>query len=43
MEVKTNVFYVMAFDQIKIQVSWASKNDHHILSFVKDMDVIAKK
>ena len=33
------VFYVIAFDIIKIQISWASQNDHEILSFVKAINL----
>ena len=37
------VFYVIAFDQIKILKSWASQNDGQILSFVKAINVVGKK
>ena len=38
-----NVFYIIAFDLIKILRSWASQNDHQILSFVKAINVVGKK
>ena len=38
-----NVFYVTAFDLIKILRSWASQNDRHILSFMKAIDKVGKK
>jgi hypothetical protein len=41
LEFKKNVFYVIAFDLIKI--SWASQNGHQILYFVKATDVFGKK
>ena len=43
METKKKVFYVIAFDLIKILKCWASKNDGQILSFVKANDVVGKK
>jgi hypothetical protein len=42
MEAK-KVFYVIAFDLIKILKSWASQNDCQILSFVKVFNVVGKK
>ena len=37
------VFYVIAFDLIKILKSWASQNDCQNLSFVKAIIVVGKK
>jgi hypothetical protein len=36
------VFYVIAFDLIKILKNWASQNDRQILSFVKAINVVGK-
>jgi hypothetical protein len=43
LEVKKNVFYVVAFDPIKIFLSWALQNDCQNLSFVKPINVVGKK
>ena len=43
LEAKKYVFYVLAFDLTKIQISWASQNDHQILNFVKAINVVGKK
>ena len=43
MEIEKFVFYVVAFDSIKIQTPLASQNDRHNLSFVKDICVAEKK
>ena len=43
LEAKKKVFYVIAFDLIQILKSWASQNDHQILSFVKAINVVGKK
>ena len=43
METKKKVFYVIAFDLIKILKCWASQNDSQILSFVKANNVVGKK
>ena len=40
---KPFLFYVIAFDQIKILTSWAPQNDHLKHSFVKDIDVVGEK
>ena len=37
------VFYVIVFDQIGIQISWAHQNDHQNLSFMRDINEVAKK
>ena len=37
------MFYVVAFDPIRIQTCLALQNDHQTLSFVKDTYVVAKK
>ena len=42
-ETKKKVFYVIAFDLIKILKCWASQNDGQILSFVKANNVVGKK
>ena len=39
---KTFVFYVIAFDLIKILRSWASQNDFQILSFVKAVNIVGE-
>ena len=41
-EEREKLFYVVAFDLIKILKSWASQNDRHILSFVKDINVVVR-
>ena len=38
-----NVFYVIAFDLIKILRSWASQNDRQILSFMQAFNIVGKK
>jgi hypothetical protein len=38
-----NVFYVIAFDLIKILRSWASQNDRQILSFMKAINIVGEK
>ena len=38
-----NVFYVIAFDLVKILRSWASQNDCQILSFMKAINIVGKK
>ena len=38
-----NVFYVTAFDLIKILRSWASQNDRQILSFMKAINIVGKE
>ena len=43
LETKKKVFYVIAFDLIKILKCWASQNDGQILSFVKANNVVGKK
>ena len=43
MEIEKFVFYVVAFDSIKIQTPLAPQNDRHNLSFVKDICVAGKK
>ena len=43
LETKKKVFYVIAFDLIKILKCWASQNDGQILSFVKANDAVGKK
>ena len=43
LETKKKVFYVIAFDLIKILKCWASQNDGQILSFVKANNVFGKK
>ena len=43
LEKKEKVFYVIAFDLIKILKCGASQNDGQILSFVKANDVVGKK
>ena len=43
MEVEKFVFYVVAFDSIKIQTPLVPQNDRHNLSFVKYICVAAKK
>ena len=43
MEIEKFVFYVGAFDSIKIQTPLARQNDRHNLSFVKDICVAEKK
>ena len=43
LETKKKVFYVIAFDLIKILECWASQNDGQILSFVKFINVVGKK
>ena len=43
LETKKKVFYVIAFDLIKILNCWASQNDGHILSFVKANNLVGKK
>ena len=43
LETKKKIFYVIAFDLIKILKCWASKNDVQSLSFVKANDVVGKK
>ena len=35
LEAKKNLFFVIAFDLIKIITSWASQNDCQIIIFVK--------
>ena len=37
------VFYVVVFDQIGIQISWAHQNDRQNLSFMRDVNEAAKK
>ena len=37
------VFYIIVFDQIGIQISWAHQNDHQNLSFMRDINEVAKK
>ena len=37
------VFYVVAFDPIRIQTCLTPQNDHQYLSFVKDIHAIAKE
>ena len=37
------VFYVVAFNSIKIWTPLAHQNDHQDLSFVKDIYVVGKK
>ena len=37
------VFYVIAFDLIKIFKSWASQNDRQILSFMKAINIVGKE
>ena len=37
------VFYVVVFDQIGIQISWAHQNDHQNLSFMRDINEVAEK
>ena len=36
-------FYVVAFDLIKIFLSWALQNDHQNISFVKAINVVGEK
>ena len=43
MEKERIVFYVAAFDSIKIQTPLASQNDRHNLSFLKDIYVVGEK
>ena len=43
LEAKKKVFHVIPFDLIQILKSWASQNDHQILSFVKGINVVGKK
>ena len=43
LETKKKVFYVIAFDLIKILKCWASQNNGQILSFVKANNVVGKK
>ena len=38
-----NVFYVIAFDLIRIIISWASQNDNQIFIFVKDINIVGEK
>ena len=40
---KTYVFFVIAFDPIKILTCWALQNDCQNLSFVKATNVVGKK
>jgi len=40
---KEKRFYVIAFDLIQILKSWASQNNHQILSFVKAINLVGKK
>ena len=42
-ETKINVFYVAAFDPIRIQTRLAPQNDRQHLSFVKGIHVVGKK
>ena len=37
------MFYVIFFDLIRIEISWASQSDSQILSFVKVINVAGKK
>ena len=37
------VIYVVVFDSIKILVGWAQQNDFQNLSFVKAINVVARK
>ena len=43
MEIEKFVFYVVAFDSIKIQTPLAPQNDRQDLSFVKDIYVVGEK
>ena len=43
METEKFVFYVVAFDSIKIQTPLAPQNDRQDLSFVKDIYVVGEK
>ena len=38
-----NVFYVVAFNIIRIQAHLAPQNEHQNLSFMKDIHVVGKK
>ena len=40
---KNNVFHVIAFDPIKIQISWVPQNDHQNLSCVEAINLVGKK
>ena len=40
---KKSVFYVIAFDPIKIFLDWAIQNDRQNLSFVKAINVVVEK
>ena len=42
LETKKKVFYVIAFDLIKILKCWASPNDGQILSFVKANNLVGQ-
>ena len=37
------MFYIVAFDPIRIQTCFAAQNDHQHLSCVKDTHVVGKK
>ena len=43
LEAKKKVFYVIAFDLIKISKSLASQNHRQIHSFMKSINVVGKK
>ena len=43
LEMTKNVFYVVVFDQIGIQISWAHRNDHQNLGFMRDINEVAEK
>ena len=43
LETKKKVFYIIAFDLIKILKCWASQNDGQIFSFVKANNEVGKK
>jgi 1,4-alpha-glucan branching enzyme len=38
-----NLYYVIAFDPIKILTQYASQNDGLNLNFLKDVNIVAKK
>ena len=42
METKNNVFYVVAFDVIRIQTPLTPQNEHQYPSFVKYIYVVGK-
>ena len=37
------VFYVIVFDQIRISICYAHQNDNQNLSFMRNINVVAKK